>query len=101
MCDQTADTLLIWSYYQSTPLRTAPLIHSHAAALKDKVALEATVPQQLREYQRGAVETVWANNSINYIVVAPTGSGKTAIFVELARWEPHQTYLDSFCTEVG
>ncbi|MEW5312918.1 MAG: hypothetical protein WDW38_004516 [Sanguina aurantia] len=61
------------------------LCKTRTATLKDKVALEATVPQQLREYQRGAVETVWANNSINYIVVAPTGSGKTAIFVELAR----------------
>ncbi|MEW5299459.1 MAG: hypothetical protein WDW36_002474 [Sanguina aurantia] len=38
-----------------------------------------------RRTARGAVEHAWHHSSGNHIIVAPTGSGKTAIFVELAR----------------
>lgn len=41
----------------------------------------------LRDYQREAVEAIWngGNNSTNYIIVSPTGTGKTRIFVETSR----------------
>lgn len=45
----------------------------------------AEAAKPLRAYQQACVERV-QREAGNWIIVAPTGSGKTNIVVELARW---------------
>lgn len=58
---------------------------------KQEVASEAekidmgTMAAPLRKYQQETVELATRNRGQNYVVNAPTGSGKTRIFVEISR----------------
>ena len=52
----------------------------------------ASAPTVLRPYQLKAVEAVCAGPG-NWIITAPTGSGKTRIFVELARCDSGSWWL--------
>ncbi len=50
-----------------------------------KAAEAAAAPSfQLRSYQRLAVDRIAAEKG-NWVVVAPTNTGKTAVFIELSR----------------